>query len=187
MGYRRLEITLRTAPSRNTLLTSTLDDLQAAFTLPAHYTRVHKGPLGHESWDSWRERHNIERRPTARRRDRPSTATQMEQSPGGRFHCDHECCTETFRTVKQLTARRFKHKVRQPHGIIKCHFCGHPCKGPGGLSKYIELRRSAGLFGEKTHKCEWPECEGRTFATPAHLTRHINNVHEGNRTPADPP
>jgi len=177
----------REDPAQKTVTCPECGGVFKVIALPAHYTKVHKGPLGQESWDSWCERHNIERRPTARRRDRPSAASQMEQSPGGRFHCDHEGCTETFRTVKQLTAHKLKHKVRQPHEIVKCHFCGHPCKGPGGLSKHIELRHSAGLFRDKTHKCEWPECEGRTFAIPAHLTRHINNVHEGRRTPADPP
>ena len=150
--------------------------------LPLHYLKKHKEDLGGESWDAWCERHNIQRRPTARRNDRASAASLMIASPGGRFHCDEPGCFEAFNSRKALTAHKLSHIVRTAHDIIHCEFCGHPCKGPGGLSKHIELKHPQGTFRDRVLKCSWPQCAHLTFPLQMSLTKHINTKHDGHRT-----
>ena len=144
--------------------------------LPAHYTRSHKADIG-MSWDAWTEHHGIQRLPTARRNDRPAAIEAIEASPGGRHHCDFQDCTYVARTKKQLTAHRLSHVQRTASEIIKCTICGHPCKGPGGISKHTQLAHPEGTFREGVHTCSWPQCNGLSFRTPARLTRHINEEH----------
>ena len=153
-------------------------------SLPLHYMRAHKTALGGESWDSWCDRHNIQRRPTARRRDTASAASRMIASPGGRFHCDQ--CDAVFTRTKQLTAHKTaKHMVRQAHEIIHCSICNHPCKGPGGLSKHVELVHPGGTFRDKRWKCQWPQCSELSWKIQAHLTRHINDEHDCFKNPEE--